>query len=80
VNCYPVWIAHSAALLIAVLMAAVSLIPVTALAAIALLLLRAIVGLSNWRKPRPAKQIGLLEMAYGFLFVAIVVAGYTLKF
>ena len=76
---YPVWIAHSAALLLALPLVSISLIPVSALAAIALLLVRAIVGLSRHRKPRPAKQIGLLEMAYGFLFVAIVVAGYVLN-
>ena len=61
------------ALLVIVLNAA---LPLTALAAMAILTVRAGVGLSPLRKSRPPKIIGMQEMAYGLGFVLLVALGY----
>ncbi len=76
---YPVWIAHSAALLIILLAAATNVVPAAVIGAFVLLLARALIGLSRWRKSRPAKEIGLMEIAYGLSVVAIAVAGYVIN-
>ena len=76
---YPVWIAHSAALLIILLAAATNIVPAAVIGAFVLLLARALIGLSRWRKPRPAKQIGLMEIAFGLSVVAIAVTGYVIN-
>ena len=75
---YPTWIAHGVALLIVTLMAIAGLVPTALLAAFIVLLARALIGLSGHRKPRPAKQIGFFEIAYGLIVVALAAAGYTL--
>ena len=75
---YPTWIAHSVALSIITIMVAAHVIPMLVLGAFALLFVRALVGLSTYRKPRPAKQIGLLELAYGLLCVALTTVGYAI--
>ena len=76
---YPVWIAHSAALLIILLAAATNVVPAAVIGAFVLMLARALIGLSRWRKSRPAKEIGLMEIAYGLSVVAIAVAGYIIN-
>ena len=73
----PVWIAHSAALLIILLAAVTNVIPAAVIGAFVLLLARALIGLSRWRKPRSAKQIGLMEIAYGLSVVAITAMSYA---
>lgn len=74
---YPVWIAHGTALILIALMAAGGIIPLSAVVAFVLLLARALHGLSKYRKPRPAKQIGMLEMVYGLVVVVFTSIGYV---
>lgn len=76
---YPVWIAHCAALLIILLAAATDMVPAVVISAFVLLLARALIGLSRWRKPRSAQQIGLMEIVYGLSVVAIAVTGYAVN-
>jgi hypothetical protein len=78
VSAYPTWLAHSAALLLVTGMAATRIIPTAVVGAFVLLLVRALFGLSSRRKPRPAKQIGLLEIVYGLIVVVFAVIGYLL--
>jgi hypothetical protein len=52
--------------------------PLLALGAFILLWLRSIWGLSRFRRPSKAIRIGILEIGYGLLYVAITVAGYRL--
>ena len=51
-------------------------LPWTVPVAMALLTIRAGVGLSPLRKPRPPKVIGFQEMAYGLTFVGLVALGF----
>lgn len=76
---YPSWGIHSFALLLVTLLAAARVVPITVVVALAVLLLRALIGLSAFRKPRPAKQIGMLEIAFGLIAVAAAVIGYTVS-
>ena len=76
---YSIWIAHGVAFFILTFMAAAHAIPAVVPGAFALLLVRALVGLSKYRKPRPAKQIGLLELAYGFFVVTLTAIGYAMN-
>lgn len=76
---YPVWLAHCAALLILLLAAATRIIPAAVVGASVLLLSRALIGLSRWHKPRPAKEIGFLEIAYGMSVVAIAAISYAIN-
>lgn len=71
-----VYVAHGAgaAAVAAVVLAGAA--PWTALAAYALLVARAALGLSARRAPTTAKQTGLREMAYGLLYALIVGVGY----
>jgi len=75
---YSIWIAHGAAFFMLTTMSAAHAIPTAVSGAFALLLVRALVGLSNYRKPRPAKQIGFLELAYGFFVVTLTAIGYAM--
>jgi hypothetical protein len=77
VSPYSAWGAHVAALLIVALLAAVNIVPVAVIGAWALLLARAVIGLSSRRRARPAKVIGLLDVAYGLILVAMAAVGYT---
>ena len=72
----PAWIAHSAALLTVSGLAAASLTPWPGIFAFVILLVRALVGLSAYRTPRPAKVIGFQEVAYGLVTVLLVSLGY----
>ncbi len=71
------WIAHGVALFVVTLLALANLVPVTIVGAFVLLLGRALIGLSGRRKPRPAKQIGFLEIAYGLMVVVFAAVGYV---
>jgi len=44
--------------------------------AFAILVLRAIIGLSRYRRLRRAQQVGISEIAYGLIYVLIVAIGY----
>lgn len=48
----------------------------TALIGMAVLTLRCAVGLSSWRKVRPAKVIGMQEIGYGLMFVILIAIGH----
>ncbi|MDT8437098.1 MAG: YwiC-like family protein [Gemmatimonadota bacterium] len=72
--------AHAAALAGGGGLAAVGLAPLLSLVALAALLARCAVGLSSRRRPVKAKQVGLSEIAWGALFVALAIAGYRLGF
>jgi len=59
-----------------VLLAAAGLAPWLAVIALAVLLARAGAGLTRWRRPAPAKRIGLAELGYGGLTVVLYLVGY----
>lgn len=74
---WPVWLTHITAVIIS---GALSVLGVTAwvsILAFSILLIRAGIGLSSYRKPRPPKIIGMQELAYGLLTVILIAAGYT---
>lgn len=75
---YAIWVSHGIAFFIFAVMAAAHAIPAVVPSAFALLFVRALVGLSKYRKTRPAKQIGLLELAYGLLTVVLTAIGYAM--
>jgi hypothetical protein len=43
----------------------------------AVLLARAAIGLSSWRKPARPRRIGYVEIGYGMLTVVLIALGYT---
>lgn len=71
-------IMHGMGMLLLLVMVSYELLPWTAPLAMLILTLRAGVGLSQFRKTRPAKVIGIQEMVYGFGFVILVALGYPL--
>lgn len=73
------WLAHIAALLVMVGMAAADLAPWLSVIAFGVLLIRALLGLSRYRKDYPIKVIGFQELGYGLLTVIVVAAGYGLN-
>jgi hypothetical protein len=73
----PVWVAHAAAVIVSVALTVMGVASWTSSLAFCILLIRALIGLSHYRKPRPAKVIGMQEMAYGLLTVILVAANYT---
>ncbi len=68
-------VAHAAALVAGAGLARAGLAPWSAVAALALLLARATVGLSALHRPAAPKAIGLAEIAYGAIFVLLTAAG-----
>lgn len=76
VSSYPSLLAHSAALVIALILAIGNAAPWLAVVVCGLLLVRSVAGLSVYRKPRPAKQIGMMEMGYGLMTVVLIGLGY----
>jgi hypothetical protein len=73
----PALAAHAAALVLGVALLAQQLIPWLALVALVLLLIRAGVVLSR-TKPPPARIIGMQELAFGALTVALFALGLRL--
>jgi hypothetical protein len=71
-----VGLAHLGAGLAIIALAALGLAPWLAVLAMVVLFGRAIVGLSVWRKPLPPKFIGVQELAYGLMTVALAAIGY----
>lgn len=55
------------------------LLPWTVLLALLILMLRAMVGLSSWRRPAKPKVIGFREIAFGLLVVLLIVAGISME-
>ncbi|MCL7962183.1 MAG: YwiC-like family protein [marine benthic group bacterium] len=70
-------VAHTSALLMGGGLARAGLAPWSAVAALALLLVRAAVGLSALHRPAAPKAIGFAEIAYGSIFVLLTAAGYS---
>ncbi|MEZ4668583.1 MAG: YwiC-like family protein [Anaerolineae bacterium] len=74
----PVWMTHAAVLLGTVILAFTQTVPWLCVLAFVILWARAWLGLSAYRKPRPAKVIGFQEIAYGLITVILVAVGYRL--
>jgi len=75
---YPAWIAHGVGLGAVLVLAAARQTPWLGMLAFLILLARALLGLSSYRKARPAKVIGFQEIAYGLITALIVALGYRL--
>ena len=73
-----VWGLHVLALVIITGMSISDITPLLTIVAFGLLLLRAYLGLSRYRKARPVKVIGFQELGYGILTVVIIALGYAL--
>lgn len=71
-------VAQAAGILLALALRLVHLTPLLAVVPLAVLLLRAWSGLYR-RMPTPARMIGFREMAFGFMTVLLIAAGYTLE-
>jgi uncharacterized membrane protein SirB2 len=78
-NLLPTWLSHLGALAAALILIAAGLAPWLSLVAFTILLARAALGTSRWRKPARAKAIGFRELGFGLLTVAILAAGYALS-
>jgi hypothetical protein len=77
VSPWPSLVAHLLGLGGVALLAGLQAAPWLLLPVFVLLLGRAILGLSRWRKPTAAKVIGFREIAYGLLVVVTTAAGYA---
>jgi hypothetical protein len=71
--------AHAAGVALLAGFAIDRMVPLLAPVAMMILLLRAGLGLSRYRKPAPANAIGLREMGFGLLTVLLVAAGYAMN-
>ncbi len=71
-----VLLAHLTALALALLLAGQGMLPWTAPLALLLLLARAAVGLSRYRRLRSTQAIGFSELGFGVLTVLLVALGY----
>lgn len=69
-------IAHVSAVILVVALALVNLIPYLATLPFMLLQARASLGLSRFRKPRPAKVIGFQELFWGVITVLLLALAY----
>ena len=72
----PVWLAHGLALVAVALLAWIESSPWLALLPIAILMGRALWGLSDYRRPARAVMIGVGEIIFGLLTVVLVAVGY----
>jgi len=69
---------HAAALVLGIALAGAGAAPWLVVSAFTLLLARSAHGLSRFHRPARPQVVGIQEMAYGFLFVFILVVGYGL--
>jgi hypothetical protein len=69
---------HVAALALVSALAASGLLPALTVGAFVVLLVRAALGVSRWRRPTKAMVVGLREMGFGLLVVAATAAGFVL--
>jgi hypothetical protein len=72
-------VSHASAVALAAALVVQSLAPWAAVAATLLLAARALVGLSAWRWGRRPQTVGLVEVAVGIAFVALVAGGYRVS-
>lgn len=75
---YLSWNAHCIVLFFITVIAEAHAILTIVPCAFAVSFVRALVRLSKYRRPCPAKQIGFLELAYGSLTVALTAIGYAI--
>lgn len=75
-NSAPAMGAHMLALVVVALLVILALVPPTAVLAFLLLLLRAAVGLSPYRRDFPPMTLGWIETGTGLLTVLIIALGY----
>ena len=73
----PVWVVHLLGLLALAGLAFGSLIPWLAVLALLVLLIRAVAGLSSYRRAVRARTVGFQELGYGLLTVTLTALGYT---
>ena len=78
INPQVVWMVHLFALLVIFILALLNIAPLLTVVPFAILLMRAMVGLSSRRRPQAVKVIGMQELAYGLMTVFIVALGYAL--
>jgi hypothetical protein len=77
VDLRPAWGAHAIALIAIMGLAAGDSAPRLSVAAMVILLGRALVGLSAWRKARRVPIIGAQEIGYGLLMIVVIAVGYV---
>lgn len=75
---WPPLLAHAAGLAGVAALAWWTGAPWLAVAAMAVVTLRAAVGLSRWRTPSPPKRVGILEFVYSGAYVVATAAGWHL--
>jgi hypothetical protein len=67
---------HGLAFFALALLAGVRLVPILSVVAGVILLLRAVYGLSRFRRPAPPKVIGIQEIVFGLITVTMAAAGF----
>lgn len=72
------WLAHLIALLLVAALVWWALLPATAVLAMLILFLRALVGLSDYRRNLSTKTLGFVEIGFGLLTAFLVALGYWL--
>lgn len=70
--------AHLIGLAVVLVLAITGFAPWLTVAALVILLVRSTYGLSEYRRPAPAKVIGVQEIGYGLLVAVLTAVGYTL--
>jgi hypothetical protein len=75
----PVWITSTLAVLAMIVLWLAGFVPVLAVVAMGILLVRAVYGLSKYRRPVPAKIIGFQELGLGLLTVILAAVGYRIS-
>ncbi|MCL5994655.1 MAG: YwiC-like family protein [Chloroflexi bacterium] len=76
IRAWPVWFIHVGAFMTVATLAHLERVPWLAAVALAILLARALWGLSHRRKPMRAQTVGVHEVFYGILTVILIAAGY----
>ena len=71
--------AHICAIAIAIMMASAGICPKLVVGAFVVLLIRAAIGLSPWRRKLRAMQIGILEIVFGAVTLLSVIIGHYLN-
>lgn len=74
-SAYPSHLSHAVTVIVATVFIAQRVIPATVFIAYGVLMARGVVGLSNYRKARQAKHIGMMEVGYGILTVIFIALG-----
>ncbi len=73
-----VWLAHGIGLVVAGVLAGAGAGPWLAVAGMAIMLARAVHGLSRWRRPSRASQVGVQEVVFSVLYVLLTAIGLAL--